>query len=195
MIIGLIGVIGSGKTYRRDQYVKDGFTPIDFKDSLIEMAEDLIGFKITDYDLFKENVVGLTGPTGNPSKIAPRRMTDDILFHFPHAMTGRALLQRLGTNVMRKRNPNYWVEAWVGKARHVLMRKGSVVCADCRFPNELKIIKQLATDHKHEYKFIFCDYRSERYDASGRHESEKLAQEMLKRGFKDGQEIQNEVMK
>lgn len=77
------------------------------------------------------------------------------------------------------------------------MRSGNdkkVVCADCRFPNEIAAIQLLSmrTIGKKvgkNHKFVFCNYRSNRYDAMNVHKSEHMAQEFLKRKFKDLQDI------
>jgi hypothetical protein len=38
-------------------------------------------------------------------------------------------------------------------------------------------------------RFLFCDFRSKRYDPNSAHKSEKLAQTLLKMGLKDGDEV------
>jgi hypothetical protein len=65
-------------------------------------------------------------------------------------------------------------------------RGQDVVCADCRFCNEMLAIERVARSCGQPYQFIFCDYRSPRYDALDPHPSEAMAQEFLQRGFKDG---------
>lgn len=61
MITAFIGVIGSGKDYQSDLLVKKGYVRLDFKDALVDMVEDIVGFKIRDhYELFKACVVGTT---------------------------------------------------------------------------------------------------------------------------------------
>ena len=63
--------------------------------------------------------------------------------------------------------------------------------ADVRFWNEVQAIAQfkLKQDTKVETKCIFCDYRSDRYNASSNHPSEELAQSLLAFGMTDGQEL------
>jgi hypothetical protein len=189
MIIGLVGVIGSGKTYTRDQYVAKGFTAIDFKDALIEMAEDLVGFKITDYDRFKRTLVGLPDHDNTlpADKYPPHVLTQDVLARYPTALTGRVLLQRLGTECMRRRDPDYWVKQWAAKVDK--LDDIRVVCADCRFPNEIAIIRSTARRYFVPSRIQFCNYKSDRYDATSSHESEEMAQEYLRRGYADGQVI------
>lgn len=192
-IIGFIGVIGSGKNYQRDLLISKGFVGLDFKDSLIEMVEDIIGYSIKDdYELFKQTIIGMTAPTA--PKLSPEILiehTRKILSDYPEAMTGRRLLQRVGTEVMRKRDADYWVKEWTRKANAYVEKGISVAVADVRFKNELEAISmfKLKQDAKVEPKCIFCNYKSDRYDAASPHPSEALAQTFLSLGMKDGQEI------
>jgi len=194
MIVSFIGVIGTGKNFRQALYAEQGFVPLDFKDSLLYMASDLVGYDVrTNYEYFKYNLVGLTVPAAADHRAMQRQpahqVTDKILTDYPSAMTGRLLLQRLGTEVMRKRNPDYWTSAWYDAARVHLLAGKSIAVADCRFYNEVEQIKRTASIFKTEAKFIFCDYRSSRYNATMKHESERMAQELLALGYKDGQEL------
>ncbi len=86
---------------------------------------------------------------------------------------------------MRKRDPKYWVKQFMKSAEDALFKGSSVVCADCRFPNEIQGVLELMVPTR----FVFCDYRSERYNPNLDHESERLAQELLKSGLKDGEKI------
>jgi len=189
MVVAFVGVSGSGKDYRKELLMGDGYVSIDFKDSLLDMASDLVGFNVREnYDLFKENIVGLTVPDLRPYggciKYPPHTVTKEVLAQYPHAMTGRVLLQRLGTEVMRKRDPDYWVDQWMNKVGLALAEGKNVACADCRFPNEMAAVREWR-----EHRFVFCDYHSPRYNAFMNHESERMAQGYLGFGCKDGDDI------
>lgn len=194
MIIGLTGVQGSGKTHRQQELVAQGFAALDFKDELLNMASDLVGYDVRqNYDYFKENLLGLTVPAPVGHKWLQRppahTLTQQILASYPSAITGRVLLQRLGTEVMRKRNSNHWADEWRAQAfQHVSLGR-SVVAADVRFENEVDTIRRLGKLCQVPVKIIFCDYRSARYNPAAAHESERMAQELLARGYKDGDEI------
>lgn len=204
-VVAFIGVIGSGKDHRKRELVAKGYAPLDFKDALLEMASDLVGYDVTaSYDYFKENLVGLTAPAEiGPDfmrRRPPHQISAEVLAGYPQAMTGRRLLQRLGTEVMRKRDPDYWAKAWADKAYGLLREGKSVVCADCRFPNEVRWIRQVASDFAAlrnldslPARFIFCDYRSHRYNPEMDHGSERLAQQLLALGFKDGEEVSGRI--
>ena len=198
MIVALTGVIGSGKTFCRDALVAQGYMSVDFKDELLDMCSDLVGYDIRrDYDGFKEYLVGFQPQHLNTEKMhlqwtkeQHREYSNRCVAMAPLAMTGRRLLQRMGTEVMRKRDPNYWANAWAKKVKKAAVSgQKDFVCADCRFENELQVITDTARQLGTDYKIIFCDYRSPRYNATSEHESERLAQHYLAMGYKDGEEI------
>ena len=195
-VVSFVGVIGSGKDYQANLLVDKGYFRIDFKDELLDMVSDLVGYNVReDYDWFKENAVGIRRPKNRLQEACA--IQDSRMAIERGAMTGRQMLQRFGTEVMRKRDPDYWAKAWKRKATQAFMEGLSVACADCRFRNEVETIQQMRlwmeTDsivtHGADVKFIFCDYRSGRYDATSKHESEAMAQGLLRMGLKDMQEI------
>ncbi len=197
MIIAFIGVIGSGKNYQQDLLTSRGAVALDFKDALIAMCSGLVGYDIRkDYDLFKETIAGMSAP-GAPihkcmQREPARKITIDVLANYPLAMTGRRMLQRLGTDVMRAREPNYWADQWVKKARELVSSGISIACADARFINEIQAIKTLTVLPFVTCEFIFCNYKSDRYNATDPHPSESLAQKLLRSGCVDGQKLSYE---
>ena len=50
--------------------------------------------------------------------------------------TGRSLLQKVGTDIFRKRNPDYWVDFIMDMIDTFGMQWDVVLIPDCRFPNE-----------------------------------------------------------
>ena len=189
-IVGHVGVIGAGKNYQQDLLVKKGYVATDFKDELIAMVSDLVGYDIQkDYEYFKSHVVGVQRPQNPAEEMIYNQMSSTIIANCPEAMTGRRMLQRLGTEVMRSRDPDYWVKAWAKKAKEHILGGHSVAVADVRFWNEIQAIKDLAKELGIDQKIVFCDFRSDRYDSTSTHHSEALAQEFLKAGCKDGEEL------
>lgn len=190
-IAAFMGVMGSGKDYQAKLLCKSdpNWVQIDFKDALIDMCEDLVGFPVRDrYDEFKEFIVGFQKPHISLAGMS----REDIMGRnvraiqeYPLAMTGRRMLQRLGTDVMRKRDPDYWASEWAKKAIEAIYAGKSVCCGDCRFLNEMCIIETLAFQSKIEGVIRFCDYRSKRYNAQSEHVSEQLAQLFLAADTKD----------
>lgn len=186
-IVAFIGVVGSGKDFQAQRYRDQfGYARVDFKDGLLDMVSDLAGYNVrSDYDWFKKAPVGMMRGSDFVQAALNEKAVETTLEHYPMLMTGRRLLQRLGTNVMRKRDPDYWVRAWKSTVGAIVINRGSVAVADCRFGNEVNAVAHMCANRR----FIFCDYRSARYDPSAEHESEYLAQALLAMGLKDGQEI------
>lgn len=180
-VICFIGCIGGGKDYQAKEYIKKHpqTKHINFADELREMAWDILGCKPfygNQYDAFKKTHFRDCGDT-----------EAEISF------TGREFLQRLGTEALRKRDPNFWVKCWINKVQEALNGGFDVVCSDCRFENELRFalgLNYAANLHNPcETQFVFCDYHSDRYDSLNAHESEKLAQTIKKSGEFDDLQI------
>ena len=96
-IVGYIGVIGSGKSHRAEQLIKDGFHPVAFADSLREMCYKIIGWQPSsdeEYDNFKKGNWYIDSQAG--------------------FLNGRLLLQNIG-QAMRDINENFWVDALVSR--------------------------------------------------------------------------------
>lgn len=55
---------------------------------------------------------------------------------------GRQMLQYVGTDVIRKANPNYWVDFVTGFLTMFKHNWEYAIISDCRFPNEVECVKQ-----------------------------------------------------
>lgn len=195
-IVSFIGVIGAGKDYRAGQLAEqEGAVRVDFKDALLDLASDIAGYDVrVNYDWFKGHVVGVR-PGSNPLTSAfIDSEWKDIERRYPQIMTGRRLLTRLGTEGMRKRDENYWVNAFYSSAVQALALGKPVVNADCRFFNEIRAIKNImsvedSSETLVPSRFVFCNFKSARYNPRLEHASERLAQTLLGLGLEDGQEI------
>lgn len=110
MILGVTGGIGSGK----DTFCDQAFAKkIGFADALKETCNYLTGH---DYTL---------------------RETKDMEI-WP-GVTGRRVLEVVGTQAMRSLNENYWIDKALEKAKLY----DNVVIPDVRFPNEVEAIRKL----------------------------------------------------
>ncbi len=177
-----LGVIGSGKDYQSKKFLSDAkafgykMEQVNFADPLREMAWKLLSWEpknAEEYEQFKNGFVAT--------------YTNDKYFQ---SITGRQYLQNLGTT-MREIDPNFWAKRWADKTRKLLEEGIHVVCSDLRYPNELIeafMLAQCYTKSANE-AFLFCDYRSERYEPDNEHSSEHLAQRILKDGYRDGQAL------
>lgn len=62
---------------------------------------------------------------------------------------GRSILQRVGTDVIRKQDPDYWVR-WVVEFMKLFPNEWDyVLIPDCRFPNEVDVMKKAFVDVTH----------------------------------------------
>ena len=172
MITGYLGVIGGGKDFACEAAQRHGAVRVDFKDALLDMCSDIVGYDVReDYITFKKRPLGIRGHLEAWQEHALQLLTHI----FPGIVTGRTFLCRLGTETMRKRDRDYWVRAWMTSAYN---ERRHVVVADCRFTNEVAAIHLGG-----ESEFVFCDWRNDiRYDPNHQHDSEKLAQTLLKMG-------------
>lgn len=54
---------------------------------------------------------------------------------------GRTLLQRIGTDVIREEEPDYWVNFVLGIIKFFPTEWNTIIIPDCRFPNEIEVLK------------------------------------------------------
>lgn len=181
-LICYVGVMGSGKSYRTRKLCEENpdFIEINLADALRNVVWKTIGWEPPTeerYELFKESVfISSTLPS--------------VKF------TGRDFLQRLGTDGIRSIDPDFWITAWKNSVYDsIYFKERSVVCSDVRFVNEIYAALELENKNI-KVEFIFCDYKSKRYDGKSKHKSEKLAQLLKKKcpDLKDGDEIPKQVL-
>ena len=161
-----LGVMGSGKTYYADLIAKlTNAARIDFKTTLVDMAYELLGLPENfDYEQFKASSFKLDGVS---------------------EFTGRDFLQRFGTDIMRNKvDQDFWCNALVSKIKNLpagrvgdIYETVPVAIADCRFFNEVLALKNAGFDTE----FYLTYYKSDRYDDKNTHQSEKLAQALIKK--------------
>lgn len=81
---------------------------------------------------------------------------------------GRALLQRVGTNVIRAHNPSTWTSIIWSLVDGLRSEFDTIIIPDCRFPNEITDIKKWATESDRVYTVRI----SGKNDQTGTHASE-----------------------
>jgi len=163
-ITAFIGVIGSGKDFRCKLEVSKGATQIDFADKLRESLWLTLGWApkdVQEYEYFKQSIF-----TMNQIGV----------------ITGRQLIQNMGHELKKVFGNSVWVDQW---EKSVVASGAENICvSDCRYPIEAqKLILNNA-------KFVFCNYRGDRYTAINKHSSERMAQYFLEIGYMDGQTIE-----
>ena len=131
-IIGVVGLIGSGKTTVAN-YLGEvhGFKQESFASPLKDAVAAVFGWN-------REMLEGIT-----PEHRATREQVDpwwaDRL-GMPH-LTPRLMLQKWGTELSRENFHNdIWIASLENKLRYT---RSNVVISDCRFPNEINSIRQL----------------------------------------------------
>lgn len=172
MIIGLLGVRGAGKDYTAEklkkEYEAQGKTVaiVGFSDGVREVTFEKLGVnvdsKVWDYDSFK--------------MVNHEHMGVD--------KTGREWLEYFGEG-LRKQFPLYWSNYWADKVK--CMEHDIIIATDCRFTHEVMAVQLVSHE---DCKFIFCDYKSYRYDASVCKTNE-LALELIGWQYPDQEDITN----
>lgn len=166
MIIGLLGVRGSGKDYTalklKQDLEKQGKTVaiVGFSDGVRDVTFNELGLDITspdwDYDRFKEGTV----------------------LHMGIVKTGRGWLEYFG-ETLRRQYPLYWSNMWIKKVK--CMSHDVIIATDCRFTHEIMAVEAVSNG---DSRFMFCNYKSGRYDDSICKTNE-LALEIRSWGFPD----------
>lgn len=176
IIKAFVGAQGSGKDYKCNLLENnEGYIKIAFADALRDIVWDILQWEPEtneQYDKFKKGAQRI----GNYGKV-----------------NGRHLLQGLGS-LMREIDQDFWIKQFKLRLDKLIAMGYDRICvSDARYINEINAIFEYK--NKADVKIEFCDYKSERYNDKDIHESEQLAQKLLKLGFKDGQEISESDIK
>ena len=146
MIIAFSGRIGSGKSELAKICQNKGFEKLYFALPLKQLVANLIHVGIEDinplknvekkYKFTKKDYIYLANETNIPFETIRDEMKNVKL------NTVRQLLQFIGTDIIRKYNPNWHVN----KIKTMIDKNKNYVFDDVRFPNELNLIKELGGD-------------------------------------------------
>jgi len=133
MIIGLVGLMGSGKGTVAKMFTEQGCVEDSFAAPLKDLTSAVFGWERSLME-------------GDTIESRDFRETPDLYWAsklgIPH-FTPRLALQLIGTDVLRKHfDTNIWLHSLESrlKARH---SEKCVVISDARFTNELELIKRL----------------------------------------------------
>jgi hypothetical protein len=167
-IVAFVGRGGSGKDYQSSLLEKRGFVKIAFADALRDITADIVRWPLHEllkiYDDFKVGDV------------------------FP-GYTGREILENVGAAI-RKYDPDFWINA---VKLQITQRALNKVCiSDMRYINEYFAMQNFCNTHGFEFKCIFCDYHSDRYQEVNSHASAWLSNFFANNNYKDLQEIKEE---
>jgi len=131
MIIGICGLIGAGKDTAADYLVNDHeFRRESFANTLKDAVSQVLGWDRTMLE-------------GRTKQAREWREQVDTWWaerlNMPN-LTPRLMLQLWGTEVCRK---SFHDDIWIASLENKLRKsRDDVVISDCRFPNEIKAIKQ-----------------------------------------------------
>lgn len=154
MIIALCGRKGSGKT-ELAKYCKEEYDAeiISFGTALKELTVKLLGYKNIDELNEHKNEKNLFNI--NPDSNFIRIINEDtgidmkIIYDFLNKKTFtniREILQIIGTELIRKCNPNWHVKKLVEKLRNIDYNNKLVIVDDCRFLNEKNTLEHFGAN-------------------------------------------------
>lgn len=173
-VVAFIGRAGSGKDYQSGLLEDKGYKKVAFADALRYIAFKCLGLEYDEgiimYDYMKAH--------------------DCIELRFPDDYTKcnfRQFLERLGTQGIRYFDNDFWCSCLLTTMERENCIKYCI--SDMRFPNEYFLTKKWCEEHGYDFKCIFCDYHSDRYQDNNKHDSAKMSNYFAEHGYEDLQQI------
>lgn len=134
MIVGITGFIGSGKDTVAKMLVEKGAVQDSFAAPLKDLCASVFGWP---RDMLQGDTVESRDFRETPDMYWTRKLGID-------QFTPRLALQLLGTEIMRTHfNQDIWLDSLEYRIRKNEQEDTMVVVSDCRFKNELDLIKEL----------------------------------------------------
>jgi hypothetical protein len=185
IVIGLSGNIGAGKDAVADILVKDhGFTRMSFAGAVKRLVRDLdpiVGYSVYVCDCGNLNDCPIEAEEVRISDLYESYGYDDeTIKDSPYGEEVRTLWQRFGTEVMRKQDPEFWVNLALDELG--AQDSERVVFTDVRFPNEAEMIYNMSGPYFADGELVFSRIQGSVWriarsldDEAGEHESEQYA--------------------
>lgn len=128
-IIAINGTIGSGKDTFAKTFIENGYTKMSFATNLKDSVSSIFGW---DREMLEGTTKESRMIREKPDKYWCEKLgRDDV--------SPRWVLQNYGTNILRKYFHN---DIWVFSLEKSMQEvNGNIIITDCRFPNELKMIR------------------------------------------------------
>jgi hypothetical protein len=164
MILGICGLQGAGKDTLADILCEGhGYVRLSFAGVLKDVCAALFGWD-------REMLEGRTAAARLEREVVDEWWSQRL--GMP-GFTPRLALQLIGTDVMRQ---HFHDQIWVAALERRLMLSPKVVITDCRFPNEIAMIKAAGGQIIHVTRgpvpAWVCAYMEEGFAPSGVHSSE-----------------------
>jgi hypothetical protein len=132
MIVGIVGFIGAGKDTVAQVFKDNGYKHESFANPLKDAVSHIFGWP-------KEMLEGKTEASRKFREASDPWWSSKLGFK---TFTPRLALQLIGTEVFRDSfNPNIWLHSL--ENRYVSSGMKKIVISDCRFKNEVSLIKSL----------------------------------------------------
>lgn len=129
-IIAINGTIGSGKDTFSGYFIENGYHRISFAESLKDAVSAIFGW---DRDMLEGNTVESRKIREERDEYWSTKLGINI--------TPRWVLQNLGTDILRKHlHDNIWIFSLERKIKNI--ENENIIITDCRFPNEIKMIRE-----------------------------------------------------
>lgn len=165
------GVQGSGKSFSTARLIMTkGYKAFAFADALRDVAFKAIGIP------YKEGM----------QKYEELKQTELI-----NGLNFRNILENIGSAV-RRYDEDFWAKTVITLIKECT---DNVCISDLRYPNEYFVLREFAKRNSIDFKLVFCDYHSDRYQDDNPHESAALANYLKSLGYKDQQYVLEEDIK
>lgn len=196
IIYGLVGVIGSGKSYRAEQLMMD----CENEGRPVIVGDFSEGIRHTIMNIF----TGRDVPIDVNSRDYLYWKNTDFKVRIPgqkdETVSGRLLLQRTAEYLKTLAGPSVWADwtasyvasQWVKLSESEAYR-ANIIFGSLRFFEETDSLFKIAHMTSKEVKILFCNFKSDTYELNN-HISEKLARYFVEKGFNDGDDITEEVV-
>lgn len=130
-IVAICGVIGSGKNTLSRAFEQSGYVQVSFAKTLKDVVASVFGW---DRNLVEGDTLESRVFRDTVDEFWSKRLGMEI--------TPRFMLQHFGTDLLRK---HFDDKIWIYSLEKQIMNLHSdkVIITDCRFPNELKMVREL----------------------------------------------------
>lgn len=176
-IVAFVGRAGSGKDYQCNLLKQQGYKQFGFADTLRHVTARILNISddefLSIYDSFKQDEV-ISYKNENMEQLS---------------ITGRQILEHVGASI-REIDEYFWINALLKRIENAFCDK--ICISDLRYYNEFVKLNQFCEFKNYDFKVVFCDYHSHRYQESNEHESAAMSNYFAENGYIDLQILNNQ---